>query len=643
MKIVKVIIPKNKLFILDYKSSLDLSSGQLIIVPFRDEKIIGIVDSIQDESKVKSLKEITETYSGKIILSEDFIKFLKLSAKYYFAEIGSIMKMVLPVNLAEASPKKLIQELENTNLLELSKDQKDAYNQISSKGASVLHGLTGSGKTEIYFHKIMECLKNGKQALFMLPEIALSKQMISRFEERFNEKAIIWNASIGKSRKQRILKSILSGEVKIIIGARSALFLPYKDLGVIIVDEEHDSSYKQEDSLSYNARDMAVLRGSICNIPVILGSATPSLESFYNIECGKYNYIRLESRFGDSVLPNIIPINMRKESKEKWISNPLKEAIEKNIAKNQQVMLYLNRKGYSPFILCKDCGYRPSCTSCSSNMVYHKALDNLICHHCSYHTKYLPDCPECLSKDSMMPYGPGIERILEEVTNLFPDANIQLMSKEEMQSQKKSKEILDNIMSDKVDIIIGTQIITKGYHFPNLTLVGVIDSDMALVSNELRASESAFSLLHQLAGRAGREKIQGNIYMQSYYPDSKFMKLLKEHNFDEFIQNELEERKKAKMPPIYKIASLTITDKNEIKSKRQSMDIVRAMKKSPDISILGPAPANISKLKNQYRYRILLIANNASNLHKYLAELISRMDYKIKKTIRIDIDPYSFL
>lgn len=639
MKIAKVIVPKLKLFPLDYEAIEGLSIGQLVVVPYRNEDIVGVVLSLEAESNVKSLKPVKSIYPHKV--SESFLKFLCAAAKYYFSEIGSIFKMVLPMNLADIEPKMLIQNIATPNLIDLSEDQTKALKQIGPH-TTLLHGQTGSGKTEIYFHKMLEVMREGKQALFMIPEIALSRQMITRFEERFGEKAIIWNASVGKSRKQRILKSIMSGDIKIIIGARSALFLPYRDLGLIVVDEEHDGSYKQEDTLPYNARDMAVLRGSICNIPVILGSATPSLESFYNVQNKRYDYIKLESRFAGASLPKIIPINMKKEIKGRWISDSLKESIESAIFKGHQAMLYLNRKGYAPLLVCNECGYKPYCDSCSSSLVYHKGIAKLICHHCGYSTKYEADCVECKSENSMIAVGPGIERILEEAESLFPNANIQIMTKEEMNSVTRARQILEDVESGKVDIIIGTQIITKGYHFPKLTTVGVIDTDIALSGSELRTAESSFALLYQLAGRAGREEDQGYIYMQTYSPESRFIKQLQEHDFEGFIKAELEERKKAKMPPIYKIASIILQDKNEIKVKRQAVNIVRSMKTSDHIQVLGPAPAFMSKLKNFYRYRIIIIGDSYTNLHNYLVDILNSLDKKTRNEIRIDIDPYSF-
>ncbi|MGV2432797.1 MAG UNVERIFIED_CONTAM: primosomal protein N' [Rickettsiaceae bacterium] len=671
MQIAKVIIPKTKLFPLDYLVPEGVSVGELVIVSFREEELVGIVLELIDESEFKKLKPIIGVVSPKVILSKEYLDFLTKAKEYYFSEMGSIAKLALPVwgDIQSHSQvilgldprvhnskmdsrvkhendkrKTLTQEIIQPNLINLSPIQEIALKQIPKTGTSILHGITGSGKTEIYFHLIYKAVQEGKQALFLLPEIALSRQMIQRFEERFNTKAIIWNASVTKTKKCKIMEAIINGEAKIIIGARSALFLPYKNLGIIIVDEEHDLSYKQEDHVPYHARDMAVLRGFIAKIPVILGSATPSLESLYNAKNKKYNYIKLESRFGGANLPNIIPIDMKgKKEKDKWISPILKAAIEQTISKNEQVMLFLNRKGYSPFLICDSCGYKPSCSSCSSALVFHKSSDKLICHHCGYHTKPIDSCPECQSFKSMTPCGPGVERIYEEVSSYFPDARIQIMTKDEMQSSKNASSILNDIMEGNIDIIIGTQIITKGYHFPKLTMVGVIDTDVALSSSDMRAAENSFNLLHQLTGRAGREEIQGNIYMQTYNPKSQFITLLKAHNFDEFVNYELEARIKAEMPPIFKMASISFSDKNEATAKRIGREIGNKIPSSEDVTILGPAPALISKLHNQYRYKILLIAKTHQILHKSILKMLHSIDPKILNKLRIDIDPYNFL
>lgn len=640
----KIVVPRLKLFPLDYLIPSEVQVGEMVIVNYRGEEVIGIVLEKDIKSNIKNLKQITKSYEPKALIDKDLLELMRKAKTYYFTEYGSIAKLILPVNLLELKKKDLTQDLSKANLMNLSDDQSKALSQINLKDkCSLLHGMTGSGKTEIYFHMMLDkAIKENKQSLFLLPEISLSKQILQRFEERFGTKAIIWNASVTKTKKQKILHAIMSGDVKIIIGARSALFLPYKDLGLIIVDEEHDASYKQEDKVPYNARDMAVLRGSISKIPIILGSATPSLESLYNAKLGKYEYVKLNSRFGDAALPNIIPIDMKGKPKGKYISQNLIDATKQALEKGEQAMLFLNRKGYSPFILCNSCGYKPECSSCSSSLVYHKNASKLLCHHCGSFQKHFENCPECKTENSMTPCGPGIERIEEEVRDIFPNANIQLMTKEEMTSNKKSLEIIENITKGNVDIIIGTQIITKGYHFPKLTMVGVIDTDIALTNSDLRTAENSFALMHQLSGRAGREKIQGNIYMQTYNPTSAFISYLQHHDFDGFVKSELGNRKIAAMPPITKIASIIIEDKSESYAKTQSMNIARNFRADENITILGPSPAFMHRIKNKYRYRILFIAKNYKLLHQYISKLLSKLDTKLLRDIRIDVDPYNF-
>ena len=644
MTIARIIIPKIKLFPLDYIVPDTAKLGQLVIVPFRNEEILGIIFEIGVKTSIKSIKHIIKIFEPSTCLSLSSLAFLQKAAEYYMASMGSITKLVLPVNLLDGPIKSVTQEFGSVSLPLLSEAQKIAIGQIKKEGVSVLHGVTGSGKTEIYFHFMLNTVLDNKQALFLLPEIALSKQMITRFEERFNTKAVIWNSSITPNKKRHILRSIITGEVKIIIGARSALFLPYNNLGCIIVDEEHDTSYKQDDNILYNARDMAVLKGHLSRIPVILGSATPSLETFYNIKTGKYLHIKLESRFGEAKLPNVIAIDMRgRKEKTSFISEMLKDSIKHTLAKQEQSILFLNRKGYAPLLICNICGYKPCCTSCSCSLVFHKSINKLICHHCGFHTKSIIVCPECHSDDSMNPSGPGVERIYEEIEQYFPEARIQLMTKDDMNSSKKAMEILNNIMQGKIDIIIGTQIITKGYHFPKLTTIGVIDTDVGFASGgDLRSLEHSFQLLYQLGGRAGREDKQGNIYLQTFQPNSNFINLLKAHDFNGFMEYELQLRQNANMPPISKIATLLISDKNDSKARRISIDIINSMPKIDNIIVLGPAPALLSKVKNQYRYRILLIANKNQNLQLYISQTLSTLDSKISDNIKIDIDPYNF-
>ena len=644
MQAALILIPQAKLFPLDYNvpDGMNLQKGQLVVVPYRNKHKIGVVLETDIVSTAKKLKDIERIVSDDIVIHANMLEFIRKSAAYYLEEMGSMAKLMLPIDWIDHKDEPLIQEFKNINLPILSPEQEDALQKISTNSVSVLHGITGSGKTEVYFYLIKKALAEGKQALLMLPEIALSKQIVHRFEERFGSKAVVWNSSITPAKKRKILLGIMSGSVRVVIGARSGLFLPYKDLGLIIVDEEHDHSYKQDEQILYNARDMAIFRAHIEKIPVILGSATPSLETFYNIQTGKYVEVILSSRFGDATLPDVVAIDMRKKPKNSWISNELKTAIARKLEAREQVMLFLNRKGYAPLLVCSTCGHRATCGSCSTALVYHKSANKLNCHHCGYHAKAYVNCPECSSENSMIPCGPGVERIHEEVSAYFPDANIQVMTREEMNTPKKASDVISNIMNGTTDIIIGTQIITKGYHFPKLTFVGVIDTDIGLSGGDLRSSEKTFQLLHQVGGRAGREQIKGMMYLQTFNPQSEFVRLLIEHDFNGFMKAELESRVTGHMPPISRMAALIMSGKNDIMVKRAMNDIVRNLPKTDRVIVLGPAAAILSKLHNRYRYRIMLIADKQFNMQGYIANMLESLPAKILPDLKVDIDPYHF-
>lgn len=656
MKIALILIPQQKLFPLDYiiPEGMIVQMGELVIVPYRNKKKLGIVLKIGIQSEAKRLKEIESIFylnpdtplKENIIISEPTLEFITKAADYYIEEQGSMAKLMLPVDLTETLKSKnaaiFTQNFENINLPVLSLEQQKALEEIIGNNIFVLHGITGSGKTEIYFYLLKQALEKGQQSLLMLPEIALSKQIVNRFEERFGSEAVVWHSAISSQKKHKILLGIMAGTVKIVIGTRSALFLPYKNLGQIIIDEEHDHSYKQDEQILYNARDMAILRSHIEKIPILLGSATPSLETFYNIQNGRYKNIILGSRFADASLPEVVVIDMKKKPKNCWISEELKNAITMRLAAKEQVMLFLNRKGYAPLLVCSTCGHRAACSSCSTALVYHKAANKLQCHHCGYNAKSYLNCVECSSENSMIACGPGVERIAEEVAAYFPDATIQIMTREEMNSAKKASSRIAEIMSGQTEIIIGTQIITKGYHFPKLTLVGVIDTDVGLAGGDLRAAEKTFQLLYQVGGRAGREQIKGKMYLQTFNPESEFIRMLKEHDFNGFMNAELETRQSAIMPPIVRMAAIIMSGKNELLVKRTMLDIARILPKSDRVTILGPVPAILSKLQNRYRYRIMLIADKKFNIQAYISTVMNILPTKIKSNIKIDIDPYNF-
>lgn len=646
MQIVRVLIPKISLFPLDYNSSYSLSVGDLVQVPFRNKNITGIVWEVNCKDNGKKLKSLCDKNNFPASINDEVIELIKKAAKYYLSELGTVAKLVLPVDINESPIKIYEQKIQyNIKLAELTDSQEKALKIIGNNTKpTVVKGVTGSGKTEIYFHAILNQIKNGKQALIMLPEIALSTQIITRFQERFGFKPAIWNSSVTKAKKKRILRGIISGDVKVVIGARSSLFLPYKSLGIIVVDEEHDSSYKQNDGILYNARDMAVLRGSTEKCQTLLASATPSIESLHNVSNGKYSIVHLKNRFNDAYLPDVKIVDMKQENLERntWISSTALNAIRKNIEQKQQTLIFLNRRGYAPLMLCKACGYRVNCKSCSASMVLHKKLNKMECHHCGAISKIHTKCPDCNETDSLILCGPGIERINEEIKRIFPEVTSAMISKEQSTNPAAMQKLLESMENGEIDILIGTQIVTKGYHFPDLTLVIIIDADLGFIGGDLRASEKTFQLLHQVGGRAGRAGKSGNVLIQTYYPEHKVIEALAEKKEDIFINEELLSRQKSEMPPFSKMAAITITGKNSDKTLLMAKNFVARAPKS-DAKIMGPAEAMMLKLSGKYRYKILVLASREFNMQKYLKLWKEHSQIPSSYQIKFDIDPHNFV
>ncbi|MFP3012164.1 MAG: primosomal protein N' [Rickettsia sp.] len=647
MRIAKILLPAAKLFPLDYliPEDLELNIGDLVVVPFRNKELTGIIWEFTTIPEAKKLKTVKEKVPLNLSITSEVLELVKWMSSYYMSELGSIAKLVLPIDIAEKPIKVKEQKVNNNFVLpDLSEEQNRAVTILNeSRKPVIIKGVTGSGKTEIYFRLIADYLAKDKQVLVMLPEIALSTQIINRFIERFGFEPIIWNSSVTKAQKKMILRGILSDKVKVVIGARSSLFLPFKNLGLVVIDEEHDDSYKQDDGILYNARDTAIVRGIFDKAQIVLCSATPSIETMYNVEIGKYQLITLINRYKNVDLPNIEMIDMGKEklSKNSYLSKILIEAIKNNLANKKQTLLFLNRRGYAPLMLCKACGHRFTCKFCSSWMVVHKATKKLECHHCGYQSKIFSSCPECLEDETLTICGPGIESIEEEAKALFPESKIAVISKDHAKNPEKIAQLLHQMENLEIDILIGTQIITKGYHFPNLTLVGVIDADLGSNNADLRASERTFQLLHQVGGRAGRGDGKGVVYLQSYYPDNIIFSYVKAGDEDSFFANELEIRKSADMPPFSKTASVILSGSNESKILEIARNMVRIAPKA-NVKILGPASSLMSKLAGKYRYRILIIADKKFNLQKYLKFWLSLIKIPSFCHLKIDIDPKSF-
>ena len=539
---------------------------------------------------------------------------------------------------------------------DLSDDQHQAAKMLtemvraSTAQPILLDGVTGSGKTEVYFEAIAAALQAGQQVLVLLPEIALSTQWVARFEKRFGFKPDIWHSDIAPAQRREGWRRIQSGRSRVIVGARSALFLPVKHLGLLIVDEEHENSYKQEEGVLYNARDMAVLLGHIAQIPVILASATPSLETYRNVMTGRYQHVILRQRFGPAHLPTAHIIDLRREklSRQHWIAAPLRQAIEAALADQQQALLFLNRRGYAPLTLCRTCGHRLECPHCSAWLVHHQQLQSLLCHHCGFKAPRLPACPGCGEVDSMVPCGPGVERLQEEVSQYFPDARVALLTSDRFQSLAETEAIITEIANREVDILIGTQIIAKGYHFPHLTLVGIIDADLGLMGGDLRAAEKSYQLLQQVAGRAGRAEAPGHVYLQTRQPDHPVLQAMISQQRDQFIQLESEAREMAEMPPYGRLIAVIISapDAEDVESWTQKM--AQQAPLIEGVTLLGPAIAPMARLRGRYRMRFLIKGQTHQRVHDFMQrwlQLCNIYTRNLPKGLRvhIDVDPYSFM
>ncbi|WP_368186944.1 primosomal protein N' [Aestuariibius sp. HNIBRBA575] len=535
---------------------------------------------------------------------------------------------------------------------ELSPDQASAANILrrdmasGTYGTTLLKGVTGSGKTEVYLEAVAECLRQGRQALVLLPEIALTAEFITRVEARFGMKPAEWHSGVTMTERRRVWKMVGQGDAQMVVGARSALYLPFRDLGLIVVDEEHDTSYKQEDGVLYNARDMAVLRASLNSAQVVLASATPCLESWANAESGKYKKLELTSRFGVAVMPEMKAIDMRSEDLpgQRWISPSLKNAVDQRIAEGQQALLFINRRGYAPVTVCRACGHQIGCDQCDARMVEHRFLKRLMCHQCG-ESKPMPNvCPSCEVEDKLAPVGPGVERLAEEAVNLWPDAKIEVLSSDMYASARALKARIEAIAAGEADIIIGTQLVAKGHNFPKLTLVGVIDADLGLQGSDLRAAERTFQLMRQVAGRAGRAEAKGQALMQTFQPEHPVIRAILGGDENAFWSAEAQERKAAGVPPYGRMAGIVLSASDV----QAVFDLGNAMARQAEplwrigAQVYGPAPAPIARVRGRHRVRLLVKAEKTAPIQKALAQWAGQFKLKGDLRMAIDIDPQTF-
>lgn len=511
---------------------------------------------------------------------------------------------------------------------------------------NLLDGVTGSGKTEVYFEAVAEVIRQGRQALILLPEIALTTRFLDRFADRFGHRPAEWHSAIAPRRRARIWEGVAKGEVSVVAGARSALFLPFRELALTIVDEEHDPAYKQEDGVHYHARDMAVVRGSLAQAAVVLSSATPSIETENNARRGRYKRLQLSERFSGTEVPQLEAIDLKKEGprKGRWISPRLEHAIRETVARGEQALLFLNRRGYAPLTLCRSCGFRMRCLNCDTWLVEHRYRKRLVCHHCGFDMPPPQHCPKCETADSFVPIGPGVERLEEEIRAALPEARTLVLSSDMSGGVERLRAELEAVTNRDVDIVIGTQLVAKGHHFPGLALVGIVDADLGLNYGDPRAAERTFQLLHQVVGRAGRENAGGRGLLQTYQPDHPVMKALLAGDRDAFYDSEIAAREEAGLPPFGRMVGIVVSAKDGPTAESHARKLAACAPISDDVRLLGPAEAPLSMIRGRHRWRLLVSSPRNFELSHYVREwLEGAPPARGSVRVQVDVDPQSFL
>ncbi len=634
-----------------YESNLKLDTGDFVIVPFGKLKLTGVVWNEFENNNKKNFK-VKRIYKKLKIsaLKKDTIKFLNWFSKYNLVPLGMTLKMsLLSNNAIEKFAEEKYRNYEvniKDHSFKLSQEQKKSLrlmNKFSDKfRVHVLQGITGSGKTIVYFEALKLLINKGFQGLILLPEIGLTSQFEQKFFEFFGFKPAVWHSGITKKNKEIIWSGVNEGKIKVIIGARSSLFLPFKKLGLIIVDEEHDQSYKQDEGVIYNARDMAIVRASFENIPINLITAVPSIETYENIKKGKYSLSKLNKRYQNAALPNyeIVNLSTTKLEKQTWLSKEIIKKANYHLKRKDQVLFFLNRRGFSPHVMCNKCFAAYTCPNCSVNLVYHKKKNTLLCHYCGFKSSLDRNC----SKEKKCEFifsGPGVERISEEVKKNFPNKKIEIFSSDTI-NKKDSSDKLNKIINNEIEILVGTQLISKGFHFPNLNCIIVVDIDLSTQGHDLRAAEKNLQLYHQLTGRAGRTGKPAIVYFQTYNQNTKMITEITNSNPDIFLDRELEIRKRNKLPPYERFISLILTSENEQSLEKEAFYFKTFLVKNLSAKVLGPVSAPIFRLKRKFRVRLLVRGSKSLKLQNSISKLIKK--YKLSNGIKltVDVDPINF-
>ena len=643
----QVLLPKVFNFPFTYKSNSNCKIGDLVEVPFGLKKEIGVIwknkYSEPQNIKLKLIKRKT-----KFSIDKKLIDFIEWFSSYNMVPIGLVLKMVIGNSDRFLEKEDILDNsiINKTKKFILNKEQLRALNFLETKNTgfnvSVLQGTTGSGKTLVYFERIKKIIKKNYQALVLLPEIFLTNDFKSRFEEYFGFAPAVWHSKITPKQKRVIWKGVINDKIKILVGARSALLLPFKKLGVIIVDEEHDSSYKQDEGVIYNARDMAISRASFEKIPIHLVTSVPSIETYNNILNKKYRHINIHKRFENYPLPKtkIINLNINK-TKEKYVAKETVDLVKTYLNKGDQVLFFINRRGYSPYLICKKCGYKQVCSNCSLYLTFHKLKNKAICHHCSFQKELKTKCQSSGNCEFIM-YGPGVEKIFEEVKEIFPNKKARIFSSDYLKTKEKTKTLFNEIYKNKIDILVGTQMISKGFNFPRLNCIIVIDADFSGRGYDLRATEKNIQLYHQLSGRAGRFSQESLIIYQTLTPQDTTLNDLIENKSEELLKNELFLREKNKLPPFIRLISIIISSKDRSLSLQGAKEVKLKLKQINDLEVLGPVDSPLQKIKKNFRSRLLIKFNNRFLMQKKIANVLNRLKISPKIKLIVDVDPINF-
>ncbi len=643
----QVLLPKVFNFPFTYKTKIKTKIGNLVEVPFGSKKQIGVIwknnYSVPKDIKIKEI--FSET---KYSIDKKLIDFIEWFSSYNMVPIGLVLKMVIGGSdkFIKMQDKLRQERKTKTKFFKLNKEQKEALKFLDSVNdkfdVSVLQGTTGSGKTLVYFARIKKIIEANNQALVLLPEIFLTNDFKSRFEEFFGFEPAIWHSKITPKQKRIIWKGIINNKIKILVGARSALLLPFKKLGIIIVDEEHDASYKQDEGVIYNARDMAISRANFEKIPIHLVSSVPSIETFKNIQNKKYRHVKLQKRFENYPLPEtkIINLNLNR-IKDKFISNKTVNLVKNFLDKGDQVLFFLNRRGFAPYLICKHCGYKQVCQNCSLYLTFHKLKNKAVCHHCSFEKKIDEICKSNGSCEFIM-YGPGVEKIFEEVKEIFPNKKISIFSSDYLTSKEKTKNLFKAINENKIDILIGTQMISKGFNFPKLNCIVVIDADFSGRGYDLRTTEKNIQLYHQLSGRAGRFSSDSLIIYQTLNPNDRTLNELIKNKSEDLLKNELLLRQKNKLPPYIRLIAIIISSQNRNLSLQGAREIKIKLKQINDLEVLGPVDSPLLKINKNFRSRLLIRFNSQFLMQRKITKVLNRLKISSKIKLTVDVDPINF-